>query len=610
MTWLSRYKLRKILLANLKLIVNSKLSEEEKQELKGQLATMKALIEFQDYKAAKGKIQEFEMRILEKLRPPFWQRSLGWILGMVVALSLALLIRQEWFELYEIPSGSMRPTLKESDRLSVSKTSFGVNFPFSTGHLWFDPTLVKHSEIITFTGENMDIADVDTTYFGFLPGKRQFVKRICGKPLDTIYFQAGQLTGLSASGQNLFTDLNPSYLGMIDRVPVIGFEWNVVVEKARNDQGYDASIYYLMNEPVARLKKDASLGVKADWVKNSLFKNLDEKSDFYDLLGIKTYAQTRVVWNFEKDSVKEYPLVLQLKHHPSFKGAKLDQDFYGRYRPMLHYSNSQILLSQPMIDRLFSGLSTGRFNVINGVPYRYPYSPTKPSRMDLSTHLENVPDGVYELINGKAYQIQFGGVATELKQDHPLLQKTPAIFVLFYNQGYEFDERMNPTKNKSAYPNRFAYFRDGDLFVQGHLFLQKNDPALEQFNHKEQELAAKDPLHIPFSLEQLESPEAFAKQVKKFGLLLPEKRYLALGDNPPVSSDSRDFGLLPEENLRGSPVLIFWPPGERWGMPAQPKSPTVNPARALIWSLAALGIGSWIFFERRKRKQIPKWEDL
>ena len=33
--------------------------------------------------------------------------------AIAIALVVATLVRQTWFELYEIPTGSMRPTLKK-----------------------------------------------------------------------------------------------------------------------------------------------------------------------------------------------------------------------------------------------------------------------------------------------------------------------------------------------------------------------------------------------------------------------------------------------------------------------------------------------------------------
>ncbi len=41
---------------------------------------------------------------------------------------------------------------------------------------------------------------------------------------------------------------------------------------------------------------------------------------------------------------------------------------------------------------------------------------------------------------------------------------------------------------------------------------------------------------------------------------LPEKGYLALGDNYAMSSDSRTLGPVPQDNLEGTTLIILWPP--------------------------------------------------
>lgn len=44
-----------------------------------------------------------------------------------------------------------------------------------------------------------------------------------------------------------------------------------------------------------------------------------------------------------------------------------------------------------------------------------------------------------------------------------------------------------------------------------------------------------------------------------------EDAYMALGDNAGSSSDSREWGMVPAENLRGPAILVFWPPHRiRW----------------------------------------------
>ena len=40
---------------------------------------------------------------------------------------------------------------------------------------------------------------------------------------------------------------------------------------------------------------------------------------------------------------------------------------------------------------------------------------------------------------------------------------------------------------------------------------------------------------------------------------VPEKSYVALGDNRPKSADSRFWGYVPEENIRGPVILRYWP---------------------------------------------------
>jgi signal peptidase I len=47
---------------------------------------------------------------------------------------------------------------------------------------------------------------------------------------------------------------------------------------------------------------------------------------------------------------------------------------------------------------------------------------------------------------------------------------------------------------------------------------------------------------------------------------VPDKSYFALGDNSYFSRDSRDFGPVPDENVTGKGLFVYWPFGERWGL--------------------------------------------
>jgi len=47
---------------------------------------------------------------------------------------------------------------------------------------------------------------------------------------------------------------------------------------------------------------------------------------------------------------------------------------------------------------------------------------------------------------------------------------------------------------------------------------------------------------------------------------VPEKQYFAMGDNSFHSSDSRDWGAVPQENLMGRGVFVYWPFNSHWGV--------------------------------------------
>ncbi|MEP6669315.1 MAG: signal peptidase I [Chthoniobacter sp.] len=46
---------------------------------------------------------------------------------------------------------------------------------------------------------------------------------------------------------------------------------------------------------------------------------------------------------------------------------------------------------------------------------------------------------------------------------------------------------------------------------------------------------------------------------------LPEKHYFAMGDNSYHSSDSRDWGPVPQQNIMGRGLFVYWPFGPHWG---------------------------------------------
>ncbi|MFI5334585.1 MAG: signal peptidase I [Chlamydiales bacterium] len=551
-------------------------------------------------------LQDLEKNHLQK--SPF-EKARDLIFVLAFALIAAILIRQVWFELYEIPSGSMRPTLKEQDRLVVSKTAFGINLPLTPNHLYFDQDLVKRGGIFIFTGEDMDIRNVDTLYFYLFPGKKQYVKRLMGKPGDTLYFYGGKIYGVDQEGRDISSELQNPEFKNIEHIPFIHFEGKVTTSPSQIPGVFSPVILYQMNEPVARmaaLSSNQSVG--------EMLNTPAAISDFGELWGFKNFATARLL---TKDQVKQYtdhplheiadaPLYLELKHTPSLRTSKIGRDEYGRTRPLLGFNSSLIPMQEEHLRTIFSHIYTARFTVEDGKALSYGGRAAHTNPLFLP-ELPGIPDGCYEFYDGKAYEIKWQGLTFELPSSHPLYRFDARRVQLLYNVGIEWDLHVTPQgKQQRLDPARFAYFREGDLYLLGSPVLKKEDPTLVDFLRREEQRKSLSPLYQPFKdagPPTAEDGTLDAPFVKERGLQIPPKMYLALGDNHAMSGDSRDFGFVPQGNLRGTPSWIFWPPGPRWGAP-KPIYPFFNFPRSMIWLTASLIFGAWYVHHRKKYRTI------
>ena len=82
--------------------------------------------------------------------------------------------------------------------------------------------------------------------------------------------------------------------------------------------------------------------------------------------------------------------------------------------------------------------------------------------------------------------------------------------------------------------------------------------------------------------QPIEGSEAFGRNARREGLYpgytnagtylasgqtltIPEHNYFAMGDNSPRSKDSRMWGFVPEKDVVGRPLFIYYPLTKRWG---------------------------------------------
>ncbi len=95
----------------------------------------------------KRKREKEKLKKRDEARKPLWRI---WIIDTIVpAAALALFVITFIGQLYKIPSGSMRPTLQEGDRILVCKFIYGLRIPFS-GRWFLQRRPPKRGDVIVF----------------------------------------------------------------------------------------------------------------------------------------------------------------------------------------------------------------------------------------------------------------------------------------------------------------------------------------------------------------------------------------------------------------------------------------------------------------------------
>jgi len=96
---------------------------------------------------------------------------------LIIFLTVMVLFRSAIADWNQVPTGSMKPTILEGDRVVVNKLAYDLKVPFTTWHLaqWNDPS---RGEIVTF----------------YSPADEQLlIKRVIGVPGDVVKMRNNQL---------------------------------------------------------------------------------------------------------------------------------------------------------------------------------------------------------------------------------------------------------------------------------------------------------------------------------------------------------------------------------------------------------------------------------
>ncbi len=120
----------------------------------------------------------------------------GWIGSVLIALLIATSFKSAIADWYVVPTGSMKPTILEGDRIFANKLAYDLKVPYTTFHLasWDNP---GRGEIVVF------LSPVDGT---------RLVKRVVAVPGDTIAMRNNRLF---INGEALNYELS-NWRGLLD----------------------------------------------------------------------------------------------------------------------------------------------------------------------------------------------------------------------------------------------------------------------------------------------------------------------------------------------------------------------------------------------------------
>ena len=82
-------------------------------------------------------------------KPPLFRRLLVWILLISISLIGIVLARSSFLEGFEVPSGSMLPTLRVGDVVWVNKAAYGITWPWSSPQD-VKKTLPQRGDVVVF----------------------------------------------------------------------------------------------------------------------------------------------------------------------------------------------------------------------------------------------------------------------------------------------------------------------------------------------------------------------------------------------------------------------------------------------------------------------------
>jgi signal peptidase I len=148
----------------------------------------------------------------------------------------------------------------------------------------------------------------------------------------------------------------------------------------------------------------------------------------------------------------------------------------------------------------------------------------------------NILVGDHLIVNKFLFAPGGGGLLSRLLPQRPVRRGDVIVFK------FPEDPRRDFIKRVIALPGETVEIRDKVVFIEG---IRLHEP------------------HVTFSDDRVwpddpELPESYRRRDQSRPFTVPPGSYFALGDNRDNSYDSRFWGPVPADNLKGRAMLVYW----------------------------------------------------
>ena len=128
--------------------------------------------------------------------------------------------------------------------------------------------------------------------------------------------------------------------------------------------------------------------------------------------------------------------------------------------------------------------------------------------------------------------------------------------IVFFKPAMDNGQHLYLVKRVIGIPGDHIHLMDGTVYLNGVAQKEPEVQVATDFNDYRDDFPAVPP--PPNSDITAEWALDLPNHVQNGDLVVPKGYYFAMGDNRPVSLDSRYWGFVPRANIVGRPLFVYW----------------------------------------------------